>query len=205
MSISRPPEPPALDLRVARLRGPLLAQLSAPTARRRRSPCLALAGAVAMAVVLAAALIALPSRTAPALAVTQADGSLELRIADATASPEKLTQELRDAGVHGEIRLLPVPAGLVGTWAIAQEWAQPPGSEPNLDPNAHNEVRLNSIEIGREVLRLPLDKVRESTGYFIFWGGRAARDGETAIDGPKAFTDYVTSLYPPASHLPKSP
>jgi hypothetical protein len=197
MSTSRPPEPPALDLRVARLRGPVLAQLRAP--ERRRSPRVALAGAIALAVVLAGVLVALPSRTAPALAVTQTDGTLELRIADATAGPDELTRELREAGVRGEVRLLPVPADQVGTWAVVEERAAPPGTKPNLDPNGHNEVRLSSIDFGREALRLPLDKVRQSTGYFVFWAGRAAQPGEKAIDGPQAFVEHVQDEFPHAA------
>jgi len=50
-----------------------------------------------------------------ALAVTRAGDALELRIQDAGASGAELTRDLREAGIDGEVRVIPVPAEMVGT------------------------------------------------------------------------------------------
>jgi hypothetical protein len=47
-----------------------------------------------------------------------------------------------------------------------------PGSST---PPVEETVRLNSIEFGGEVLRLPIAQVRKSSGRFILW--EAARPG----------------------------
>jgi hypothetical protein len=165
------PELPSAEATVARLRGPLLGELrdAAPRRRARRSLRL-LALAVAAAAV---ALVALPSRSSPALAVERHDDVIELRIADATASPETLTRELRDAGIPGEVRVVAVPPDLVGTWAAIAESAP---LDPPLD--GKNDVRLGRVEYGRDTVRVSADAVRDADGTFTFFAGRAAREGE---------------------------
>jgi hypothetical protein len=93
------------DFAVARLRGPLLGELRGRPRRSRRPLRIALPALAALVV----ALVAVVPRSSPALAVDRPGGVLELRIADATASPEQLTEELRAAGIRGDVRLIAVP------------------------------------------------------------------------------------------------
>jgi hypothetical protein len=118
---------------------------------------------------------------ARALAVGRQDGWLVLRIADVSAGEASLTRELQDAGIRGEVRLLPAPAEQVGTWTVISEHADPPGTPPSLKPGRQDVVRLDRVHYERETLRIPIAEVRESTGYFIFYAGRAARPGEEPL------------------------
>jgi hypothetical protein len=118
---------------------------------------------------------------------------LELRIQDAGASGAQLTRELSDAGVDGEVRVIPVPAELVGTWAVIEEGAKPRVPAPSTAP-AQETVRLNSIEYGREVLRLPIAQVRESSGHFILWAGREAQPGEDVAASPATFVQWFDDM-----------
>ncbi len=57
-----------------------------------------------------------------ALAITTEDGWIELRVVDPTADPERMTEELRDSGINGQVCtvLAPTPAA-EGAWlAIAE-------------------------------------------------------------------------------------
>jgi hypothetical protein len=169
----------------------LLAELRPPAVRRRRRR---LVPVVTAATVLALAAILVPTLldggATPALAVTRNGDSLELRIQDAGASGAELTRELRDAGVDGEVRVIPVPAELVGTWVVIEEASKrPPDPDPSTPP-VEETVRLNSIEFGREVLRLPIAQVRESSGHFILWAGREARSGEDVAANRATFGQW---------------
>ncbi len=104
-----------------------------------------------------------------------------LRIADVDAGAEGLTRELRDAGVRGEVRLLPVAAAQVGTWAIVAEHADPPGTPLSLVPGPEEVLRLDSVRNEGATLRITIAEVRESTGYFIFYAGRAAKPEERLL------------------------
>jgi hypothetical protein len=176
MNALAPPELPDLDARVRSLRGPLLAELRP---RRRRAPLRALAAAALAAVV---ALTVAGITRDPALAVERQDGWLVFTIHDASAGEAELTRELREAGIRGEVRSLPVPADRAGTWAVIAEHADPNGAPPPRDrpvaPRPESVVRLNRVVYERETLRIPIDEVRESTGYFVFYVGREARPGE---------------------------
>jgi hypothetical protein len=163
------PDLPAADAAAARLRGALLAELHDAAPRRRASLSLRLA-AIAVAVT-AVALVALPSRSSPALAVERRDGVIELRIADAAASPATLTRELHAAGIPGEVRVVAVPPDLVGTWAAIAE------SAPVKTDGEHT-VRLDRIQYGRDTIRVSAAAVEDSDGAFTFFAGRAAREGE---------------------------
>lgn len=189
MNALAPPELPDTAARVRRLRGPLLDELLAtppeqqrhqrrPGPRRRhRWASVAAAAAFALLIALTASLATRGADSA--LAVERRDGWFVLRIADVSAGAEKLTQELRDAGISGEVRLLPVAEADVGTWAIISERADPPGTPRAPIGNVIEEtVRLNDIERSRDTLRIPIATVRESTGYFVFYAGREAKPGE---------------------------
>lgn len=109
---------------------------------------------------------------APALAVTRAGDTLELRIQDAGASGEELTRDLQEAGIDGEVRVIPVPPDMVGTWAAIEEASKRPFDPNQPTPGREEIVRLDRIEYGRELLRIPVAEVRESEGHFILQGPR---------------------------------
>jgi len=80
------------------------------------------------------------------------------------------------------VRLLPVTADEVGIWSIISEHAAKPGEPPPPQVAGPEEaIRLDRIHRSRETLRIPIATVRESTGYFIFYAGRAARPGEELL------------------------
>ena len=139
-------------------------------ARRRRR--IARSAAVACAVALAVALpLGLADRSPDrALAVSRGAGTIELRIADASAGAEQMTRELRAAGIDGEVRLVPVEPELVGRWAAVAEVA---GRNTPAET-----VRLNHIAIASDAVRIPVEQVRESTGRFLFLAGREPQAGE---------------------------
>jgi hypothetical protein len=174
----------------------LLAELRPPVVRRHRRrlvPLVTAATALALAAILVPTL--LDGGATPALAVTRNGDSLELRIQDAGASGAELTRELRDAGVDGEVRVIPVPAELVGTWVVIEEASRRPPGPDSSTPSVEETVRLNSIEFGREVLRLPIAQVRESSGHFILWAGREARSGEDVAANRAVFDQWWRDLY----------
>jgi hypothetical protein len=180
VSAIAPPELTDAAARVRRLRAPLLAELQRPRRAARLRPARALALAtLALAIALAAGVLS--RDPAPALAVERQDGWLVLRIADVSAGEAALTRELSDAGIPGEVRLLPVPADRVGTWAVIAEHADAPGTPRSLKPGPEEVVRLGRVRYERETLRIPIADVRESTGYFVFYAGRAARPGEEPL------------------------
>jgi hypothetical protein len=173
-------------------RSALLAELRPPAVRRRQlAPIAVAATALALAAILVPTLR--DGGATPALAVTRSGDWLELRIQDAGASGAELTQDLRDAGVDGEVRVIPVPADLVGTWVVIQESSKRSAPDPNA-PSVEETVRLNNIEFGREVLRLPIAQVRESSGHFILWAGREARSGDDVAANRAAFDRWFVDM-----------
>jgi hypothetical protein len=185
--LDAPPIPDVLARPAQARRAALLAELRAP-AVRRRSRRLAPAAVAVAALALAGVLVpTLRDGGATALAVTREGNWLELRIQDAGASGAELTRELRDAGVDGEVRVIPVPADLVGTWVVIEEASKRP-----VPSSAAGEetVRLDTIDFGRELLRLPIAQVRESDGHFILWAGREAQPGEDVAADRAAFDQW---------------
>lgn len=165
-------------------------------------------GAMATLAALAVVVVFAGSDAPPhALAITRGDASLELRIADASADSGQMTRELNGAGIRGRILVVPVSPQQAGTWVIVAEVAgrtitciPPPGT-----PHAAETVRLPDIENASTVLRIPLARVRESTGSFVLVAGRDARQGERTVDtsSPAAVHRDVLEpvLGPPAAKL----
>lgn len=157
-----------------------LADVPEPRSRSRLVPA-------AAAAVVAAAIVALSlasSRPPDALAITRSAGWLELRIADATASPEEMTRELNDAEIPGRVIAVPVARDRVGTWVTIGEAARKttciPPSRGQGEPEV---VRLGAIEYGRSVLRIPVARARETSGQGLYFvAGRAAKPGEPMVD-----------------------
>jgi hypothetical protein len=57
---------------------------------------------------------------------------------------------------------------------VISEHADPPGTPRSLEPGRPEEVvRLDRVRYRPETLRMPIAEVSESTGYFIFYAGRA--------------------------------
>lgn len=95
-----------------------------------------------------------------------------------------MTRELNDAGIPGRVLVIPVSPQHAGMWVVTAEIAgkratcnPPPGTPP-----IEETVRLADIERSRTVLRIPVARVRESTGSFVLVAGREARPGERSID-----------------------
>jgi hypothetical protein len=186
--LDAPPIPDVLAHPAQGRRAALLAELRAPAVRRRRrrlAPAAVAVAALALAAVLVPTLR--DGGGAAALAVTRDGSWLELRIQDAGASGAELTRELRDAGVDGEVRVIPVPADLVGTWVEIEEASKRPVPGPTAGEET---VRLDAIDFGRELLRLPIAQVRESDGHFILWAGREAQPGEDVAADRTAFDQW---------------
>jgi hypothetical protein len=186
---------------VARFRAPLLAARP----RRRRLPVVAVTCLAALAAVLALG----PSRSGgPALAVSTSGGVLELRIEDATAGAGELTRDLRAAGIDATVRTIGVAPADAGTWRIAAEFAGLPCAPPDAAGRGTEEVtRLGDVELGRATIRLAVERVRESTGRFVFYAGRAARDGEPVVDARAVLDEDARARpgCPPASPDPRAP
>ena len=185
--LDAPPIPDVLARPARARRAALLAELHAPAVRGRRRllPAAAAVAALALGAVLIPTLREGGGETA--LAVTREGNWLELRIQDAGASGAQLTRELRDAGVDGEVRVIGVPADLVGTWVVIEEASKRPAPSPRAGEET---VRLNTIDFGRELLRLPIAQVRESDGHFILWAGREAQPGEDVAADRAAFNQW---------------
>jgi hypothetical protein len=186
--LDAPPIPDVLARPARTRRAALLAELHAPAERGRRrrlAPVCVAVAALALAAVLVPTLR--DGAGATALAVTREGSWLELRIQDAGASGAELTRELRHAGVDGEVRVIPVPADMVGTWVVIEEASRRPGPSA---PAGEETVRLNTIDFGRELLRLPIAQVRESDGHFILWAGREAQPGEDVAPDRATFDQW---------------
>lgn len=153
--------------------------------RRRRRLTVVATGAVGALVAVLA--VALPGGgTEEALAVSRGHGVIELRIADATAGSAQMTEQLRAAGIDGEVDTVPVIPELVGTWVAAHE--KPRGAPqatrvPEGLPALREQLRGDEIDRTDDVIRIPVDRVRgETSHYFVFYAGRAAVPGERSID-----------------------
>lgn len=184
---------------VERFRAPLLA---ATPRRRRRLPAVAVATAAALAGTLVTGLV----RTGgPALAVTTSGGVLELRIDDATAGADELTRDLRAAGVDATVRTIAVTPERAGTWILAAEFAGLPCSRANASGRGAEEVtRLGDVQLGDATIRVAVARVRESTGHFVFYAGRAAREGEPVAD-PRTALDRDARARPGCPPPPRDP
>jgi hypothetical protein len=167
------------------LRRKLVRGIERDARRRRRSArAVAVAGSVALA---AAVPLGLGARSPDrALAISRSAGIIELRIADASAGAAQMTRELRAAGIDGEVRVVPVEPALVGRWAAVAEVARLRGREET--------VRLDRVETSPSRVRIPVAQVRESTGRFVFFAGRAPRAGEApAIEDGRVPPDLIKS------------
>jgi hypothetical protein len=164
---------------VDRFKDDLLAA-SAPasiTPRRRRWYAVPTMAAAAVAV--AVALAALPSgkhgpRPGTALAITDVAGGTRVRIADASASAERVERELGRAGITASVGSAPVSPSLVGTWTTVS-------GTPALRDAASEDA-----EIGHGV---DLNVPRGYAGRLKLRIGRTARPGEDLRLSSSAFAE----------------
>jgi len=81
---------------------------------------------------------------------------------------------------------------------VIEEASKRPPFDPKRPPQdqlgPEETVRLNRIEFGRHVLRLPVSQVRESSGHFILWAGRQARPGEDVATSKGEFLAWFNAL-----------
>jgi hypothetical protein len=106
-----------------------------------------------------------------ALAIQEMGDVIVVRVADATANPEEMTQELRAAGIDAQISAEPVTPEHVGTWI-----------EASCDPTAPACLRIleqADPESPAEVLEIPAG----IEGGLRLIVGRAASEGELYADG----------------------
>lgn len=91
---------------------------------------------------------------------------------------------------------------LTGEVAGKRSTCSPPAGAPVTEET----VRLGDIENRRSTLRIPIARVRESTGSFVLVAGREARLGEEAVDvsSPRTVQRAVFEplLGPPPATLP---
>lgn len=161
------------------LRTDLVGAVEAHGRRSRRLQRGAAAAAV-VALVLTVSLVGLwPSGAPSALAITKTRVWVELRIADATGSPEQMNRELRAAGLDAEVRLVAAPPELIGKWAGAETKPVPGdgGSTSGFDRRRDRadvdelrQVRLDSPEL----VRIPADY----HGHVVLFAGREGKPGE---------------------------
>jgi len=181
---------PALGRWAADLRPAIVASLK-PRHGRLAAPRRPFAGglrAVAVAVGLVLATVIGVSQVydggnSPALAVTSGPQFIELRIADASASADEMTRDLRAAGINGEVRVIPVSTDLAGHWVMVsvgpRAGARETGSGlSSARASARDVTEVNGIELNDTTLRIPVARVKASSGPFVFYAGRTTEPGE---------------------------
>lgn len=157
----------------------LAASATRPGGVRRRRWVIAVAGmACAAAVAIVAALPAANDgnealRPGQALAVSRGEDSVNIRIADASASPERIERELRALGISASVEAVPVSPSLVGTWTTVS--ATPPLRD---DASEH-------AQVGHGV---DLNVPRDYDGELKLRIGRPPRPGEQLRMSASAFS-----------------
>ena len=160
--------------------------------RRRRRRRLAAASTTFGLAALALAFVLPAGGPDRALAIEAGPEVVELRIADFRAGAQRMTRELQAAGIDGEVRLVPVKPERVGTWVIKAEVARQ-GAVPlrGRERRPEERIRLREIELTDDVIRIPVEQVRDATGRFVFYAGRAAQPGEPILDRPPLTRDVM--------------
>jgi hypothetical protein len=146
---------------------------------QRRWPAIAV---VAGAAVLLAIVIPVVSNDplGGALAVTRHGDTLYLRVEDASADPEAMTNDLRAAGLDAKVELIPVGPSSVGFWVDVVNDSTTGSNDPRivdllrqLSPEEYEGTDQAGIPRAR-VLEVPAD----FSSRITLRVGRAAKDGE---------------------------
>lgn len=175
---------------------------------RRRWPAFAVvAGAVVLVTIVLPIVSDDPRRGA--LAVAQHGGTLYLRVEDALADPQAMTNDLQAAGLDARVELIPVGPSSVGVWVDVV----------NDSTTGYNDPRISDLfrqmypeeDEGTEQAGIPHTRVLEVPADFstpiTLRVGRAAADGETWVmshtrdapdeTGPGGILHCLRNLDPP--------
>lgn len=168
---------------VQRFRGDLLASRPRTTSKRLSAVApVALVVAVALTLLIGSGQDGAPTS---ALAVTRADDDVVVRIADASAKPAEMTQELRQAGIDGVVLRAPATPDAVGTWVKVDS---PRVAENEQAAKRHDEFNADrEAEAANERLQgvsVEHDRVRIAQGFsdhLVLIVGQEPQAGEEPI------------------------
>lgn len=147
---------------------------------RRRWPAIAVVVGAAVLVAIAIPIVSNDPRRG-ALAVAQHGDTLYLRVEDALADPEAMTNDLRAAGLDARVEIIPVGPSSVGVWVYLV----------NDSTSGYNDPRFIDLlrqmypeeDEGTEQAGIPHTRVLEVPADFstpiTLQVGRAAANGET--------------------------
>jgi hypothetical protein len=154
-------------------------------ARRRRRIRTGIVTGCAATIAVAAALTTGLSGTQPpkALAIQTTGNWIEVRIVNAdNAEAVAMTQQLREAGLNIDVRVMPAPPSLVGDWMGIRDLDDPP---PNFDPDAPTDpAPAPLLGPGEQRMTNTLFAVRRDVvdrfegRHFVLYVGRATQPGE---------------------------
>jgi hypothetical protein len=184
MSMSDPPAAPPIALRNA--------LVDAIGRRRRRTRSrLAVGGGVCVAVVAAVLAGGVFTGGGPerVLAIDEGNDWVTVRLLDGEAGAAEMTQELQDAGIDGEVRIVPTTPWFVGQWR-GVTLGPHPGScrPPENSPDGVDVICLNPMLGGRDVgldgnvFEIRRDAVNDLKMPAIFYVGREPEAGEPPVD-----------------------
>jgi hypothetical protein len=154
-------------------------------ARRRRHRRLRAATAGGVCVAVAVGLLGggvLTGGPERVLAIEDDGGAwVKVRILDGQAGAEEMTKELQDAGIDGEVRLVPAVPQFVGQWMGIAQVDPPPCDHPeNCAGLAGTDASFEDDVF--EIRRDAIYKLAETRT--ILYVGREPEPGETALDFP---------------------
>jgi hypothetical protein len=147
--------------------------------RRRIRSRVAVAGGVCVAVAAAVLAGGVFTGGGPERVLAIDDGSewVTVRILNGDAGAAEMTQELQDAGIDGDVRLVPAIHRLVGNWMGV---AQAPACGEGCSGLADTDARLKG-----DVFRIKRTAIQKLAGTrTILYVGRRPEAGETARDFP---------------------
>jgi hypothetical protein len=148
--------------------------------------CLAIAAAV-----LAGGLLS--SGPEPVLAIDNGGEWVRVRILDGDAGAAEMTQELQDAGIDGEVQMVPTVPQLVGHWmGIGVPRSQDKSRNPTVTTL---EPAVGGIAVGLDgnvfVIRRDYSSDLFPGKHVTFYVGRAPETGETPLDAPPPSDELV--------------
>lgn len=175
--------PPHLDV-VRRFGSDLMT--ASPQRPARRFVSLVVAGTTLAAIAAVAVLIGLGSGgTEQALAITRDANAIVVRLTDATAGPQQLTDELHKAGINATVLIAPAAPDRAGTWVKV---ASPRLAGPDTDTSAHDPIddqaeadraaqRVSGVVVNGAQVQIPAD----FSSPLVLIVGREAKTGEKPI------------------------
>lgn len=153
-----------------------------PSLLRRRWPAIAVVVGAAVLVTIVLPIVSDDPRRG-ALAVAQHGDTLYLRVEDALADPEAMTNDLQAAGLDARVELIPVGPSSVGVWVYVVNDSTTGYNDPrfiDLFRQMYPEEDEGTAQAGiphTRVLEVPADFSTPITLQV----GRAAADGETWV------------------------